>query len=57
MHPNSARIHRSSLINLEKIFNRPISNFYNSDGVNVTAADLRLTKTRLTSFSYEINLL
>ena len=42
------RIHTSSLINIEKIFNRPIINFYNDDDVNVIAAELRLTKTRPT---------
>ena len=41
-----ARIHTSSLIKIEKIFNRPITKFYNSDGVNAIAAELRLTKTR-----------
>ena len=44
------RIHTSSLINIEKILNRPITKFYNGDGVNVIAAELRLTKTRPTSF-------
>ena len=33
----------------EKILNRPITKFYNSDDVNVIAAELRLTKTRPTS--------
>ena len=45
-----ARIHASSLINIEKILNRPIAKFYNSNDVNVIAAELRLTKTRPTSF-------
>ena len=45
-----ARIHTSSLINIEKILNRAITKFYNGDDVNVIAAELRLTKTRLTSF-------
>ena len=53
----SARIHTSSLINIEKILNRPITKFYNSDDVNVIAAELRLTKTRLTSFYKKHNLL
>ena len=45
-----ARIHTRSLINIEKILNRLIAKFYNSDDVNVIAAELRLTKTRRTSF-------
>ena len=45
----SARIHTSSLIKIEKILNRPITKFYNSDDVNVIAAELRLIKTRPTS--------
>ena len=32
-----ARIHASSLINVEKILNRPITKFYHSDGGGVTA--------------------
>ena len=44
-----ARIHTSSLIKIEKILNRSITKFYNSDGVNVIAAELRLPKTRPTS--------
>ena len=52
-----ARIHRSSLINIEKILNRSITKFYNSDDVNVIAAELRLTKTRPTSFYKKHNLL
>ena len=43
-----ARIHTSSLIKIEKILNRPINKFYNSDDVNVIAAELRLTNTRPT---------
>ena len=46
------RIHTNSLINIEKILNRPITKFYNGDDVNVIAAELRLTKTRLTPFSF-----
>ena len=45
-----ARIHTSSLLKIEKILNRPITKFYNSNDVNVIAAGLRLTKTRPTSF-------
>ena len=52
-----ARIHTSSLINIEKILNRPIVNFYKSDDINVIAAELRLTKTRPTSFYKKHNLL
>ena len=43
-------IHTSFLINIEKILNRPFTKFCNSDGVNAIAAELRLIKTRLTSF-------
>ena len=52
-----ARIHTSSLINIEKILKRPISKIYNGDNVNVIAAELRLTKTRPTSFDKKHNLL
>ena len=52
-----ARIHTSSLINIEKILNRPITEFYNSDDVNVITAELLLTKTRPTSFYKKHNLL
>ena len=38
------RIHTSSTINIEKIWNRPITKFYNGGDVNVIAAELRLTK-------------
>ena len=51
------RIHTSSLIKIEKTLNRPITKFYNSDGVNVIAAELRLTKTRPTSLYKRHNLL
>ena len=44
-----ASIHTSSRVKIEKILNRPITKFYNSDNVNVIAAELRLTKTRPTS--------
>ena len=47
-----ARIHTSSLIKIEKILNRPITKFYNSDDVNAIAAELRLTKTRPTSLAH-----
>ena len=52
-----ARIHTSSLIKIEKILNRPITKFYNSDDVNVIAAELRLTKTRPASLHKRHNLL
>ena len=45
-----ARIHASSLINIQKILNRHITKFYNSDDVNVIAAGLRLIKARSTFF-------
>ena len=37
--------------------NRPITKFYNSDDVSMIAAELRLIKTRPTSFYKEHNLL
>ena len=37
--------------------NSPNTKFYNSDDVNVIAAELRLTKTRPTSFYEKYNLL
>ena len=52
-----ARIHASSLINNEKIQNRAITKFYNSNDVNVIALELQLIKTRSTSFYKEFNLL
>ena len=52
-----ARVHTSSLIKIEKILNRPITKFYNSDDVNVIAAELWLTKTRPTSLYKRHNLL
>ena len=52
-----ARIHTSSLIKIEKTLNRPIIKFYNGDDVNVIAAELWLTKTRLTSLNKKYNLL
>ena len=45
-----AKIHTVSLINTEKILNRPITKFYNSNGINVIVVELQLTKTRLTYF-------
>ena len=56
-HVQFAIIHTSSLINIEKILNRPITKFYNSDDINVIAAELRFTKTRPTSFYKKHNLL
>ena len=38
-----ARIHTSSLINIEKVLNGPITKFYNSDDANEIAVELRLT--------------
>ena len=53
-----ARIHSSSfLIKIEKFLNRPITKCYNSDEVNVIAAELLLTKTKSTSFHKKHNLL
>ena len=51
-----ARIHTSSLISTEKITNRPITNFYNGNDVNVIAAELRLTQTRPSSFYKKHNI-
>ena len=45
-----ARIHTSSLINIEKILNEPITKFCNGNGINVIAAELRLIKMSPTSF-------
>ena len=45
-----ARIRTSLPISIEKILNRPITKFYNSDDVNVIAAELWLSKMRPTSF-------
>ena len=39
-----ARIHSSSLINVEMTLNRPIAEFYNSDDVNMIAVELRLNE-------------
>ena len=52
-----ARIHVSSLINIEKNLNRSVPKFYNSNDANVIVAELRLTKTRPTSFYKKHNLL
>ena len=51
------RIHTSSLINIENTLNKPITKFCKGDDVNVIAAELPLTKTRLTSFNKKHNLL
>ena len=51
------RVHTSSLIKIEKALNRPITKFYNGHGVNVIAAELRLAKTKPTSFNKKHNLL
>ena len=48
-----ARIHTSSLIDIAKILNRPSTKFHNSDDVNVIAAVLQFTKTRLTVLNGE----
>ena len=50
-----ARIHTSSLINTDKILNRPITKFYNGDDANVFAAELQLTKRRPTFFNKKHN--
>ena len=39
----------------ENILNRPITNFFNGDDINVIAAGLRLTKTRPISFCKKYN--
>ena len=52
-----ARIHTSSLIKIEQILNRPITKSCNSGDINVIAAELRLTKTRPTTFYKRHNLL
>ena len=52
-----ARMRTNSFINIEKIFNRPITKFCKSDDVNVIAAELPLTKTRPNSFYKRHNLL
>ena len=45
-----AKIQKSSLFNIEKILNRPITKFYNDDDRNVIVAELRFIKTRSTCF-------
>ena len=53
-----ARIHTNLFyIKTEKTLNRPITKIYNGDDVNVITAELRLTKTRPTSFNKKYNLL
>lgn len=48
--PHFAVIHRGSLKTVTWIFNRPITNFYNGDNVNISVAELGQTKTRSRSF-------
>ena len=50
----SIQVHLSKI---ERTLNKPTTKFYNGDDVNVTATELRLTKTRPTSFSKKHNLL
>ena len=52
-----ASIHASSLINIEKILNRPVTKCYNGNDVNVTVAELSLTKTRPSPFYKKHDLL
>ena len=52
-----ARILKSSLINIKKILNTPIPKFCDGNKVNVTAAELQLTKMRSASFYKKNNLL
>ena len=47
-------IYASFLIDVEKILNTSITEFYNSDDVIVIPAELRLTKISLTSFTRNI---
>ena len=47
----------STITIIEKFLNKPITKFYNSDDVNVIAAEIRFTKTRPTSFHKKYNLL
>ena len=42
---------------MNKDLNRPLTKFYNGDDVNMTAAELHLTKTRPISFYKKHNLL
>ena len=51
------RIHTSSFSHIEKILNRPLTKFYNNDDLSVIAAELRLAKTRSTSFYKKHHLL
>ena len=55
-HRQFTKIHTSSPIDIEKILNRTITKFYNSDDVNVIAPELRLTKTGSTSFYKKHNI-
>ena len=43
-------IHASFLIDVQKILNIPITEFYNSDDVSVIPGELRLTKISLSCF-------
>ena len=52
-----ARIHTSSLIKIEKNFNRPSTKYYKGDNVNVIVTEVRLTKMRPTSFHKKHDLL
>ena len=45
-----AKIYTSSLIKIEKILNRSITKFYNSNDIGVIAAEVGLTKMRQTFF-------
>ena len=47
----------STITIIEKFLNKPITKFYNSDDVNVIAAEIRFTKTRPTFFHKKYNLL
>ena len=50
-----SRIHIRFLIIIEKVSSRPIAKFYNRNDINVVEAELRLIKTRLTSFHKKHN--
>ena len=38
-HEQFTRIHTSTLINIEKILNRPVTKFYNDDDLNMIVAE------------------
>ena len=40
------QIHINSFIIIEKVFNRPITKFYNSDDVKAIVEELQLTRKR-----------